>query len=689
MIEKNQIYQWWDVFKKGNALTEIRILDKNDKTYSGYFKDVETLIKAVTPFDSWNAQIYFTLNQINEGCYSRVQHDKMMLMGRKDPTTGDPDIVGRTHVLVDLDPIRPSGVSASDEELEHAHKKAAEVYKFLLYQGFNEPIVCMSGNGYHLVIPCKIANTDETKEIVHKFLLTLDLLFSDDKVEVDKKVANASRICKLYGATAKKGENTKERPWRQSRIVRVPKDVRETDIAYFKKVAAMYPEEKEKPERWNGYSPERFDLVDFLNRHGIGYRTERVAGGTKYILDHCPFNDQHKHKDAVIFQRDTGAIGFICLHNSCSGKTWRDVRLLFEPDAYDRQYTPHPARKRDTGQIQPQIEPLTETSEKGKVWLKMSDINRDAFSNDAFIPSGITEIDKRGIGFKRGMVSVWTGKRGCGKSSLLNMLILNAAQNGYKSALWTGELTCDVVKQWICLQAAGKRYNHRLKDTDYYVTNETAVEQIVDWLDNYFLLFNNKYGENFTQIEEQIRKLHKENGLDVVLLDNLMVLDIRSLDEDKYDRQAVLLQRLEDLSKELNIHIHLVAHPHKSIGYIRIDNISGSGDIPNKADNVFIVSRVNNDFRTSAPEYLDKFEVEDVIRSGCTNVIEIGKFRTKGTLMGKLVKLWFEEESNRLKNDIAESVSYGWEYQASQGEIDYGESDDMPFAMAEREDVPF
>ena len=246
-----------------------------------------------------------------------------------------------------------------------------------------------------------------------------------------------------------------------------------------------------------------------------------------------------------------------------------------------------------------------------------------------------------------------------------------------------------MVKQWICLQAAGKRYNHRLKDTDYYVTNETAVEQIVDWLDNYFLLFNNKYGENFTQIEEQIRKLHKENGLDVVLLDNLMVLDIRSLDEDKYDRQAVLLQRLEDLSKELNIHIHLVAHPHKSIGYIRIDNISGSGDIPNKADNVFIVSRVNNDFRTSAPDYLDKFEVEDVIRSGCTNVIEIGKFRTKGTLMGKLVKLWFEEESNRLKNDIAESVSYGWEYQASQGEIDYGESDDMPFAMAEREDVPF
>ena len=271
------------------------------------------------------------------------------------------------------------------------------------------------------------------------------------------------------------------------------------------------------------------------------------------------------------------------------------------------------------------------------------------------------------------------------------MLILFAAQCGEKSALWTGELTADMVKQWLYLQAAGKQHNHRLEDTDYYVTDDFIAQKIDRWIDKYFWLFNNKYGDNFSQIEEQIRKLVQEDGVSQILLDNLMVLDIRMLDENKYDRQAILLQRLEDLAKELNIHIHLVAHPHKSIGYIRIDNISGSGDIGNKADNIFIMSRVNNDFKASAPDYLDKMEFNDVIDSGCTNVIEIAKFRAKGTLMGSLVKLWFEEESNRLKNDIAENVIYNWNEGAISEEqtMQYGTQDNVPFIAPTDEGVPF
>ena len=696
MINQDVIRNWWDVFKGNRELTEIRVLD-GKRTYSGYFTDVERIIAAVQPYDALpHAQIYFTLNSINEACYGRAQRDKMIAVGR-EPTTGDSDIVGRTHVLIDLDPRRPAGVSSSDAELEYAHRKAVDVYRFLLDQGFNEPIICKSGNGYHVVIPCKIGVTDETTATVKRFLQVLSMLFSDEHVDIDEKVFNASRICKLYGVTAKKGENTADRPWRQSEIVRVPQEVKPTDLAYFKKVAAMSPEEEVKPDRWNGYSNERFDLTEFLNKHCIGYRTERVAGGTKYILDHCPFNDQHKHKDAVIFQRDGGAIGFICLHNSCSGKTWRDVRLLFEPDAYDRQYqrgTQQFPQQRQTAQVtQPaaQVPPIVQTDDKGKVWLKMSDIRKQPFSKGDFIPSGIAAIDRRGIGFKRGMVSVWTGKRGCGKSSLLNMLILNAAQRGFKSALWTGELTEDMVKQWLYLQAAGKQHNHRLDGTDYFVTNDYVVAKIDKWIDKYFWLFNNRYGDNFSQIEEQVRELVKDGGVDMIFLDNLMVLDIRMLDENKYDRQAVLLQRLEDLAKELNIHIHLVAHPHKSIGYIRIDNISGSGDIGNKADNIFIMSRVNNDFRTSAPDYLDKFEFDDVIKSGCTNVIEIAKFRAKGTLMGSMVKLWFEDESNRLKNDLAENVIYNWDEDAntSEGALAYEGASDVPFSMLVDSDVPF
>lgn len=682
MIDKKQIYQWWDVFKKGSDLTEIRILD-GSKTYSGYFKNVEALIQAVEPFDNMpHAQIYFTLNHIKEGCYTRRCERIAQVL--RDPTTSDVDIDGRTHILIDLDPKRPAGVSSSNEELMSAYQKAVDVYNFLLSQGFNEPIVGKSGNGYHITIPCQIAATEESTSIIKKFIQVLSITFSDDKVDIDEKVFNLARICKLPGTQARKGENTIERPWRYSEIIKVPDEIKTTDIAYFKKIAALYPEEEVKPNRWNGYSSEKFDLVEFLDRHGIGYKTERVAGGTKYILDHCPFNDQHKHKDAVIFQKDSGAIGFICLHNSCADKTWRDVRLFYEPDAYSREYTP-PIQHYKQPYQQPVVvapQPLLQTADKGHIWLRMSEVKKPKIDLNDFVPSGIPFIDKRGLGFRRGHVSIWTGFRGCGKSSLLNMLILNSAQKSYMNALWTGELTDVMVKQWLYLQAAGKQYNRRYNTTDYYYTPDYIAEKIDVWLDKYFVLFNNKYGDNFIQISEQLRKLKEECGLDSAFFDNLMVLNYRELDQDKYERQGVLLQKLEDLAKELEIHIHIVAHPNKSSGFLRIDNISGSGDISNKADNVFILNRINMDFKNNAPNYIGKALYQEIISSGCTNTIEIAKFRNKGSLVGNFIKLWFELESNRLKNDLAENINYNWNDMPSES--------NLPFAAAEENDiVPF
>ena len=60
-------------------------------------------------------------------------------------------------------------------------------------------------------------------------------------------------------------------------------------------------------------------------------------GTVKYVLEHCLFDESHKGKDAAIFQKSDGSLGYKCFHNSCSDKHWKDVRLLFEPDAYDKK----------------------------------------------------------------------------------------------------------------------------------------------------------------------------------------------------------------------------------------------------------------------------------------------------------------------------------------------------------------
>lgn len=64
MIDKSEIYKWWHVFKRDNELVEIRFLG-NNKTASGYYKNIENLVRDVERMDAEDKfQIYFTLNCI-------------------------------------------------------------------------------------------------------------------------------------------------------------------------------------------------------------------------------------------------------------------------------------------------------------------------------------------------------------------------------------------------------------------------------------------------------------------------------------------------------------------------------------------------------------------------------------------------------------------------------------------------
>ena len=103
-IDEQQIRQWWSVFNPDSKIVEIRLLGKT--TYSGYFRDVDTLIKGLRPLlDHGNIQYYgamqayFTLNEVNADLYSREQHD--VFVKKPKSTTTDGDIVRRRMVLID------------------------------------------------------------------------------------------------------------------------------------------------------------------------------------------------------------------------------------------------------------------------------------------------------------------------------------------------------------------------------------------------------------------------------------------------------------------------------------------------------------------------------------------------------------------------------------------------------------
>ena len=679
---------WYDVFKDNKELVEIRILDPNTKrSYSGYFTDIETILREIKPYEMCN--LYFTLNVIDEACYGREQHDRIST--RPKSTTSDHEIIARKWCLIDVDCEKPADTNSSDAEKELAKEVVNNVYKFLRDEGFEKPVVCDSANGYHLLYKMAMKSTQENTETMKNFLKVLDMYFSTEKVKIDTTTFNPSRVCKLYGVVSRKGANTKDRPQRESKILRVPKDVKATANEYFEKVASYLPK-PEVRDRTNYYGTNSFDLDAFLKEHNIAVRNVVTTGEyTKYVLEHCPFNEAHTAPDAAVFKMRDGSFGFRCLHNSCQQYTFKDFRKFYDPTAYEKEYKePHRTFSPYKAMPKQEAKPQEKSEDKGNVWQMMSEIEDEDRSKIVSIPSGIIQYDKECCGYDKPSLNIWSGNNGSAKSTLLNQIALNAVNQGFKVAIYSGELRGKKMKRWLILQAAGKTHNMKSQYNDYdYYTPNNIKDRVVKWLDGKLFNYNTKYSHSIETICAEVKKLVEEHHIDMLIMDNLSSLDIDELEGAINEQQKTAIKMLLRLTDELEIATHLVIHPKKSEGYLRKNDVSGAKTLTDLADNVFFVHRWNQDTQNAAKEFMSSMTFNDLVNSGTTNIVEVIKHREFGEAEGHIYKLYYEPESRRLKNSIAEHVLYGWEDEPQQATMDFETANDMPFAPPNEEIVPF
>ncbi len=204
-----------------DQVVEMRVLGINGKkrTDSGYFNDLERLAKAAMSYDGRAEGIYFTVNPVNPALIARANN---RVKEYAEHTTNDNDILKRTTLPIDFDPVRPAGISANATEKEAALRRAWACRAWLTAQGWPEPVFADSGNGAHLLYAIDLPNTTESTDLVKRCLMALSALFSDEQVKVDTSTGNASRIFKLYGTLARKGDNTPERPHRRAGIIMTP-----------------------------------------------------------------------------------------------------------------------------------------------------------------------------------------------------------------------------------------------------------------------------------------------------------------------------------------------------------------------------------------------------------------------------------------------------------------------------------
>ncbi len=315
------------------AVVELRALGDGG-VHSGYFTDFATLATRAAEIDNYNDVhgIYVTLNEVNPALLSRRANRVKQRLSKSDATTADADIIRRRWLPIDFDPVRPSGVSATDVEHEAALGRAEDVADWLTGKGFPAPIIADSGNGAHLLYAIDLPNDGEATRLVKGCLTVLDALFSDDIVHCDTANFNAGRIWKLYGTTACKGDNTPERPHRTARICSAPDKPEVVPEDMLRDLADCIP--RSAPATEKGRRRGSFDLRRWLETNKIAVKNERLwQGGMLFSLAECPFSTAHTD-GAFAIQFENGALFAGCHHDSCGGGTqrWQELRAMYEPE---------------------------------------------------------------------------------------------------------------------------------------------------------------------------------------------------------------------------------------------------------------------------------------------------------------------------------------------------------------------
>lgn len=714
MIDEGQIRKWWSIFRPNNELEEIRLLKSGPGTISGYFTDVETLIRELRRYaNTKEYSIYFILNEISKGCYYKKQHDKLCFVGRGE-TTDDTSIIRRRWLLIDIDPQKVvdgvvfKDINSSDEELLSARKVARTVFDYLQGKGFPLPITAMSGNGIHLYYKIDEPNDAETTELITNFLNSLAQKFSTDKADVDKGVWNIARLSKLYGTIPRKGADEPDRPCRMAVIEYVPNDIITVSRNLIKEVADEYedPKEKERQEREKrkkdkNYQIDEFPDVrvqDFLDRNGIAYRGpeyDSKRGAMKFDLLECPWESEHTtHSEpghASIWEYPSGHKDFHCFHSHCSDRKWEDVWRLYDPSLYKDAWREQFGSKRQTiiQPVQPPIQKEVQSpvEDKGHVWLQLGEIEDIDIDQLERVNTLFNGIDTALHGLFMGELTILSGINGSGKSSWLNTLMLNVVQQGYKVALWTGELQGFKIRNWILTCAAGNqvRPSERLPGT-FYVPNNVK-EQIVSWLNGKMVIFNNDYSPEWENMKRWVVDIIHQ-GYRFIVLDNMFALSFGESSKQN-EQQTDFIKTLSDIAKRENVHIVLVAHPRKVVTYLRKEDILGSSALANAVDNILIIHRNGTDFEKRASEQYSK-QVIDKFRS-FGNIVEVLKNRLFG-VAEYLCGFYYEPSCRRFTEINGKIIAYGW---CGNGELidayvsPYCKTNDVPFPINNDEDAPF
>lgn len=282
------------------------------------------------------------------------------------------------------------------------------------------------------------------------------------------------------------------------------------------------------------------------------------------------------------------------------------------------------------------------------------------------VTTSIQVLDDLLYGNLFGCFTIYSGKSSGGKSSVADIAsIISPADHGYKTFVFSGELSDGQLADWIVSPLAGYNHIQRIHQAGvarpYYIVTDKARKAIQKYYHDKMIIYSDEEaletsGDSIlTSMEEAYRRY----GCRVFLIDNLMCISFENVNEDnKWETQKKFIIRLMNFTKKYNTCTNLILHPKKmskADGGLSTESLHGASEVGNLCHRML---------------WIDRLDPED---EGYNTKITVVKDRPTQS-SGKSCKLYYDEPTRRFYSTIEEQrMQFGWESSAN---IKYTEEED-------------
>lgn len=232
-----------------------------------------------------------------------------------------------------------------------------------------------------------------------------------------------------------------------------------------------------------------------------------------------------------------------------------------------------------------------------------------------------------------GETTIWSGYSGHGKSMLLSYVTLKLIEN-YKVMICSFEMSC---------RSTLARYIRQSVGTSE--PTESAITKFCTDATGKLFLYDQLGSTNPTAVLSVIYYGAEQLGIQHFVVDSLMKC---SINEDDYNAQKKFVDQLCIAARDLNIHIHLVAHSRKTVDETTHTpskfDVAGSATITNLADNCVSVYRNKKKEKDLMEGKLSEEDAK-IVPDGFMAVNKQRHFEWEGS-----VPLWFQPKSLRYRD---------------------------------------